>query len=186
MQRLFILLFCLMPSIVLAQPSIPPGAIEQFNRLSPAQQRAMAQQYGVSIQEIRAATQGATSSSSTSELGQAAAPIEPIDKPVVVEKIPERVPEGPSRVANSAIKMPDEDAIQPALPRYGASIFDESVTTFAPVDNIPVPTGYLLGVGDNLTVVLYGNDNIETQLTIDREGAINFPLLGPIMLAGLP
>jgi polysaccharide export outer membrane protein len=194
MQRLFIFLFYFIPGLVLAQPSIPPGAVEQFNRLSPAQQRAMAQQYGVSIQEIQAATRSATSSSSISELGKAAAPIEPVDKPVIIEKIPERVPEGPPRVASSSTKVPesppikmlDEDAIQPALPRYGANIFEESVTTFAPVDNIPVPTGYLLGVGDNLTVVLYGNDNIETQLTIDREGAVNFPLLGPIMLAGLP
>lgn len=81
-----------------------------------------------------------------------------------------------------------EEEIEPideSLERFGSNIFDASISTFAPVDNIPVPKGYLLGVGDSLSISLYGNDNIDAQLIVDREGAINFPILGPIVIAGM-
>ena len=76
-------------------------------------------------------------------------------------------------------------AQDPKLPRFGSQIFDSSITRFTQVDNLPVPSGYVLGVGDQLSVLLYGNDNVETSVFIDREGAVNFPLLGPLVLAGI-
>ena len=85
----------------------------------------------------------------------------------------------PSKVEESPI------AQDPKLPRFGSQIFDSSITRFTQVDNLPVPSGYVLGVGDQLSVLLYGNDNVETSVVIDREGAVNFPLLGPLVLAGI-
>ena len=71
------------------------------------------------------------------------------------------------------------------LPRYGAHLFDKNVSTFAPIDNVPVPQGYLLGPGDTLKILLYGKEQSDFILTIDREGNISFPRLGAISLAGL-
>ena len=85
----------------------------------------------------------------------------------------------PSEVEESPI------AQDPKLPRFGSQIFDSSITRFTQVDNLPVPGSYVLGVGDQLSVLLYGNDNVETSVVIDREGAVNFPLLGPLVLAGI-
>ena len=42
---------------VLAQPSVSPELIARFNSMSPEEQRALAQQYGASIQDLRAITQ---------------------------------------------------------------------------------------------------------------------------------
>ncbi|MDP6837269.1 MAG: SLBB domain-containing protein, partial [Candidatus Marinimicrobia bacterium] len=36
--------------------------------------------------------------------------------------------------------------------------------------NLPVPTGYVLGPGDNVMVTLWGDSKLQTSLTIDRDG----------------
>ena len=37
-------------------------------------------------------------------------------------------------------------------------------------DNLPVPTGYVLGPGDNVMVILWGDSKLQTSITIDRDG----------------
>ena len=71
------------------------------------------------------------------------------------------------------------------LPRYGEFLFDDEVTTYAPVDNAPVPDNYRVGVGDSLNVLLYGTENNELELIVDRNGNINFPKLGNLSVAGM-
>lgn len=195
----------LLATLAFAAPSIPPGAADAFNSMSPSQQRQLADQYGVSINDARAAAklspseqqalanqyglresaasaaaEKLNSAQQSSELG---ASTEIIDPEAVSRKLAQQ---DASVVKADAIEPLQKQVIQPPLPRFGSAVFRREVTTFAPVDNIPVPQGYLMGVGDNLTVVLYGNDNIQAELTVSREGSINFPLLGPIVLAGMP
>jgi polysaccharide export outer membrane protein len=71
------------------------------------------------------------------------------------------------------------------LKRFGVSLFDREVSTFAPTDDASVPDNYRLGAGDNLVVQLFGKDNEQYDLQVSRDGKINFPKLGPITLAGL-
>ena len=169
----FVLL--LMVGIVQSAPEIPPGLIAQFNQMSPAEQRALANQYGVDITDL-VGKKGVVGPAQA--LAEPATPIKP-----AVEAMPKKA----TPIQASVIVKPvATNAIDPPLQRFGSQIFDANVTTFAPVDNIPVPPGYLLGVGDNISVLLYGNLQLQSELVVDREGAINFPQLGPIALAGLP
>ena len=71
------------------------------------------------------------------------------------------------------------------MPIYGRSIFDNDVSTYASVDNAPVPDNYRIGVGDSLNVTLYGSENIQRELSIDRSGRINFPKIGSLNIAGM-
>lgn len=48
----------------------------------------------------------------------------------------------------------------------------------------PAPNNYVLGVGDELRVQLYGGQNRSLRLTVTRDGVVNFPELGPIPVAG--
>ena len=59
------------------------------------------------------------------------------------------------------------------------------MSTFAPVDNIPVPEGYRLGVGDELRVMLIGKEQGDFPLLIDRDGSVTLPKLGRVVLSGL-
>jgi polysaccharide export outer membrane protein len=71
------------------------------------------------------------------------------------------------------------------LQQFGYDLFASEPSTFAPVTDIPVPPEYVLGPGDEIKVQLYGGQNTQLALTVDREGAVSFPQIGPISVAGL-
>jgi polysaccharide biosynthesis/export protein len=74
---------------------------------------------------------------------------------------------------------------QEALKPFGYDLFEGVPSTFAPVSDIQVPIDYVVGPGDTLDIQLYGNEPATYELTVQRDGRINFPKLGPILLSGL-
>jgi polysaccharide biosynthesis/export protein len=72
-----------------------------------------------------------------------------------------------------------------ALKPFGYDLFKGLPTTFAPVSDIQVPIDYMVGPGDTMEVQLYGNDPAVYELTVQRDGRINFPKLGPIMVSNM-
>ncbi len=75
----------------------------------------------------------------------------------------------------------DEQALKP----FGYSLFEGVPSTFAPVSDIQVPMDYAVGPGDTFNIQLYGNEPQTYGLTVGRDGRINFPKLGPIMVSGM-
>ncbi|NGX17011.1 SLBB domain-containing protein [Wenzhouxiangella sp. XN24] len=77
--------------------------------------------------------------------------------------------------------------IDPAtgLPLFGYDLFSDVPSTFAPVTDVPVPVDYVLGPGDVVNVQLMGATPGSFTLAVNRDGAINFPELGPITVAGM-
>jgi len=75
--------------------------------------------------------------------------------------------------------------VEPELKPFGYDMFDSVPTTFAPATDIPVPAEYVLGPGDTLEVQLIGNGGGRYSLTVGRDGAVDFPELGPIGVAGM-
>jgi protein involved in polysaccharide export with SLBB domain len=71
------------------------------------------------------------------------------------------------------------------LKPFGYDLFEGVPSTFAPVSDIQVPVGYLVGPGDTLVIQLYGNDPQTYELTVERDGRINFPKIGPVMVSGM-
>lgn len=69
--------------------------------------------------------------------------------------------------------------------RFGISIFQNRVSTFSPIDNLPVPDDYKLGAGDQLIIKLLGTENIQVSPIISRDGSIFINQIGDIVLAGL-
>jgi len=78
-----------------------------------------------------------------------------------------------------------EDATGFPLPVYGRQLFDESPTTFAPVENVPVPADYVLGPGDQLLIRAWGKIDLDSRVTVDRNGQIYLPKVGSLTVAGL-
>jgi protein involved in polysaccharide export with SLBB domain len=76
-----------------------------------------------------------------------------------------------------------------ALEPFGYQLFgdtDEAVSfDDQSLFTMPVPRDYVLGPGDSLKVQLYGNENYELDLVVNRDGTINFPKIGPLVVAGL-
>ena len=78
-----------------------------------------------------------------------------------------------------------EDAIGRPLPVYGRQLFDEVPTTFAPVEHVPVPADYVLGPGDELLIRAWGKIDLDSRVTVDRNGQIYLPKVGSLTVAGL-
>jgi protein involved in polysaccharide export with SLBB domain len=84
----------------------------------------------------------------------------------------------------SLVRLPLKKIGTEALKPFGYDLFEHPPSTFAPVTNVPVPSDYIVGPGDELEVQLYGNQNRTLRLTVGRDGRINFPELGPISVGG--
>jgi protein involved in polysaccharide export with SLBB domain len=78
-----------------------------------------------------------------------------------------------------------EDAVGHRLPVYGRQLFDQVPSTFAPVENVPVPADYVLGPGDQLLIRVWGKVDFDARVTVDRNGQINLPRVGALTVAGL-
>jgi polysaccharide export outer membrane protein len=78
-----------------------------------------------------------------------------------------------------------ENAIGQKLPIYGASLFDQVPSTYAPLDRTPVAPDYMIGPGDELDIRLWGQITSEQRLVVDRTGDIFIPEVGRISVAGL-
>jgi protein involved in polysaccharide export with SLBB domain len=78
-----------------------------------------------------------------------------------------------------------EDGTGHQLPVYGRRLFDEVPTTFAPVERVPVPADYVLGPGDELLIRAWGKIDLDSRVTVDRNGQVYLPRIGTLNVAGL-
>ena len=148
-------------------PGVTPGMLAQLKSMPPAQQQALARQYGISLPDMG---QRADSGPRLAEPGK---PLRSSSDQQYLEDY--------SFIPSDVDSEEDEDE----RVRFGASLFDSEVSTFAPTDNAPVPESYRLGVGDELVIQLYGKENEQLFLEVGRTGEVSFPKLGAITLSGL-
>lgn len=142
--------------------------IEQFKRLPRAQQEALARQYGIDISllERQGASSGAQEDPET---------VRPRDGARNGERDEREEREREARARGE----------EPELKAFGYAIFAGQPTTFAPVNNAPVPGNYRIGAGDTVLVQLFGQESVNHTLVVDREGRITIPRFGPLTVAGL-
>ena len=80
-------------------------------------------------------------------------------------------------IANSTGKM---------LPIYGAKLFRQPPSTFAPLNMVPVTPDYVIGPGDELLIQVWGQVTLNSRYIVDRSGSIYIPQVGTLHVAGLP
>lgn len=112
------------------------------------------------------------------EPGQQAA-----EAPVAAPAVPPSRRPSPIEAALEA-SVPQQ--VSRKLEQFGYGLFRAPASTFAPVDNVPVGPNYILGPGDGLTVYVYGLVESVFNETVDRNGEIFLPKVGPIRVWGLP
>ena len=61
-------------------------------------------------------------------------------------------------------------SIGQVLPIFGASLFERVPSTFAPLDRIPVTADYVVGPGDQILLRVWGQVNLDLELTVDDDG----------------
>ncbi len=72
------------------------------------------------------------------------------------------------------------------LKPFGYEFFSEAaVQVVTDRKDIPVPLKYVIGAGDEIKLLLWGRVNGQYNLTVDRDGKITIPQIGPLVVAGL-
>lgn len=72
------------------------------------------------------------------------------------------------------------------LPIYGANLFRNVPSTFAPLDMAPVPSDFVIGPGDELRIRVWGQLSFQANVRVDRSGEIYLPQVGPVHVASVP
>lgn len=143
--------------------------IEQFKNLPKAQQQALAQSMGLDLDAVMGQIAGGNQ--------QTALSTTPITARPIAENNEDKQEELIAFEADAELFKP--------LERFGMDVFANAPSTFSPTMDIAIPEHYILGVGDQLSIQIYGKENAEYVLPITREGNILIPDVGPIKVAGL-
>jgi protein involved in polysaccharide export with SLBB domain len=88
---------------------------------------------------------------------------------------------------DAEIKMQDKSELfSPFQDKiFGFRLFYNNHLSFTPELNIPTPPTYVLGRGDELLIDIYGASQQTYQLTINPEGKVVLPVVGPLEVGGL-
>ncbi len=77
------------------------------------------------------------------------------------------------------------NSIGKTLPIYGAKLFRNPPSTFAPLTMVPVTPDYVVGPGDELLIQVWGQVTFNNRFTVDRSGSIYIPQVGTVHVAGI-
>lgn len=168
-RLMMLVILTLTMNLAVAAPSPSPAMAAQLKKLPKSEQLKIAKQYGFNLDDLDKKLDSA--SAETDEESAEAQPLTPDDRIELKEK--EREKELKEK----------EDKNKPT--RYGLNLFDASISTFAPVGNVPVPDSYVLAGDDELLLQFYGKENNEEKLKIARDGSIVVPDVGALQVGGL-
>ena len=128
--------------------------------------KAMARSYGYGekeIEEFLGDQKGKGSDAYSSELES-------------VTKAPE------STLLVKQAKRDDEETEEPEI--YGHRFFSSKAMSIIPSINAPVPSNYVLGPGDDITIDVWGNSTAKINSVIARDGTVMINSVGPVLIGG--
>jgi protein involved in polysaccharide export with SLBB domain len=121
----------------------------------------------------------------------------PSASPIFPQLTPPSLPTAPRQPPTATAPVPP--APKPAVPPGGRPVFDYSVNLASDVFGANMFTGafaasagsifnpdHVISIGDQLQVRLWGAFNFDSLLTVDAQGNIFLPQVGPINVAGVP
>jgi len=111
-----------------------------------------------------------------------AIPEKPEEKPRIPKR--EKPPEEKSEIEISLSgRIPT--TISKELTQFGYKLFRTTVSTFAPVTDVPVGPDYVIGPGDRFSISTWGRLERSYQVEVDRNGEVTIPKIGTIKVWGL-
>lgn len=168
---------------------IDPSDPAQVTKLQQATEEAIAE-----LEQEKAQNSGSTSTSPETPKESVEERIEKIEKEENatldqqdIENVTEAIEEGAS--VEEAVSEELSEQTQEKLPPvtiYGQQIFrNQSLKLFSTVKDVKPPDSYILGVGDEIGISIFGVSQGDFTLTIDEDGYIKPSGLPRILLKGI-
>ena len=161
---------------------VTPQQIAQFKKLPPSQQQAMAKAMGVDINAFKQQMSAGQNNLQSPMQSQSnltyprGTQFDALGNPISPEQL----------AADELAKKEAEAEDGPKEPQpFGYDVFANAPATFAPNMDIAIPEGHLIGSGDKLSIQMFGKENNDYQLPVNREGQVIIPSLGAFNVAGL-
>ncbi len=182
------------------QPQLTPKQTETLQKLSPEQQRAMETELSktggaltpeaIEILKTKPEFQGLSPEDilkGKKELEKKETEKKPEKRefPQITEKTVIGEKEGKSLFERYRAIGEYQDVSLNLMP-FGYEFFKEAaVRILTERKDIPVPSEYVLGPGDEVKILLWGRLNAQYNLIVDRDGNITIPQIGPLHIAGM-
>ncbi|MEJ6707439.1 MAG: hypothetical protein QNK92_01180, partial [Amylibacter sp.] len=134
--------------------------MQQLQSMPRAQQEALAKQYGIDLDQVLG---GGGAKGANSDIAMPGEPLEQrtlLDIDLDSEQNYQLFQIKFAEFEKSLIKEKEE------VKRFGVSLFDQDISTFAPTDDASVPDNYRLGAGDQLAIQLFGTENDQYDLQV--------------------
>ncbi len=90
-----------------------------------------------------------------------------------------------SRIDESMPRTGASGGAQVNAGQFGYDLFRKPPSTFAPVDQVPVGPGYVLGPDDEIRIAIWGRVDGQWAVRVDRNGNITLPKIGVLGVTGL-
>ncbi len=90
----------------------------------------------------------------------------------------------PRPATSPPVEPPSEFERFAGLPRFGASLVNE-LGVGAPEHSPSIPSEYVVQIGDELQIAIWGSVDADLRLTVDRSGRVIIPRVGPVLVAGV-
>ncbi len=173
---------------------LTPGAVEalkgrpEFQGLSPAdvtKGKELLQQQEAAKQEAAKKEAEKAKEPAKKDAEPVKKTAEPADKTPPVKRVISDLPQGETLFERAQATGKYQD-ISLDLRPFGYDFFrDAAIKVVTDSKNIPIPLKYVVGPGDEIRITLWGRTNANYNLTVDRDGKISVPALGPLAVAGM-
>ena len=134
-----------------------------------------AKENGISIEDYLARTQAFSPASDTT--------LRPANSPLQADSMyqrPDTMRMARLTEVRGFVGRPGTKDLKP----FGYDVFNYPVSTFQPVFNVATPPSYVLGPGDELIISVWGETKLFHQLSVNREGLVIVPDVGPVSASG--
>jgi protein involved in polysaccharide export with SLBB domain len=164
---------------VLAQDA-GSGNLAPFQQLGAAPANVSPQQ----VQQIQEALKAQRSQPKPAEPRQLQPAAEP-NKPAAEAKRQTPAAEAELSATERLLSGQLSSDVSTRLRQFGYDVFRQTVSTFAPVTNVPVGPEYVIGPGDAFALTMWGRADGQFLLQVDRDGQIVLPEVGALKVWGM-
>ncbi len=170
--------------IVFIISGISYAQLSQLQGMSPDELQKKAQELGISPDELMKyeqqlkQAQQSQQTQPAQQMQQTAPKVTP-DTSVIIAPPPSK--------PLTSYKVAEFSGIPNAenLPAFGYNIFTYSPSTFLPANNVPTPTSYVFGPGDEIIITLWGETQLTQDVIVSKNGDVTIPDVGVINVNGL-
>jgi protein involved in polysaccharide export with SLBB domain len=101
-----------------------------------------------------------------------------------VQRLDEVAPATSFKVVQSEFEAYASERAGAAIQRLGNDLMLPTRSTAAIESNRQIPPDYVVGLGDEIQLTMWGSVDADLRLTVDRSGRIVIPRVGPVVVAG--